>query len=329
MAKKTNNFKKFGKLASLVKKIADKNPEIMQQILDESESTSKNSWNKIQKWTSKNLFPTFKELPLKDFTLKNVENSINDGVATKKKSKCGNISNVTEAEILGIDLFDLENLLRTFDPNLQIQIDVNGGDGFVNTSIVKIKDLDVKSGEVNKQLRDLVKSDSRYILPIRGIKLRKKGKKQGDRSNCSYYIKFVFEDDADAIESQLSDLIVEDGVQFDDLSPKQQEMRNRRLQKAEAEKSKKIKKAKNKKFDTPEKVVGKKEDKEIQSKIKKAKSTKEEISLLKQKEKNAKQFNIAVEKLERQFDKGIWTAKEFKREVAKLEKKILLKGGEI
>ena len=115
MAKKINNFKKFGKLASLVKKIADKNPEIMQQILDESESTSKNSWNKIQKWTSKNLFPTFKELPLKDFTLKSVENAINDDVATKKKSKCGNISNVTEAEILGIDLFDFENLLRTFD----------------------------------------------------------------------------------------------------------------------------------------------------------------------------------------------------------------------
>ena len=63
--------------------------------------------------------------------------------------------------------------------------------------------------------------------------------------------------------------------------------------------------------------------------IKKAKGTKEEIALLKQKERNAKQFNIAIEKLERQFDKGIWTAKEFKREVAKLEKKILLKGGEI
>ena len=82
MAKKSNNFKKFGKLASLVKKIADKNPDLKQQILDESESTSKNSWNKIQKWTSKNLFPTFKQLPLKDFTLKKVENAINDDVAT-------------------------------------------------------------------------------------------------------------------------------------------------------------------------------------------------------------------------------------------------------
>ena len=319
MAKKTNNFKKFGKLASLVKKIADKNPDIMQQILNESESTSKNSWNKIQKWTSKNLFPTFKELPLKDFTLKSVENSINDDVATKKKSKCGNISNVTEAEILGIDLFDLENLLRTFDPNLQIQIDVNGGDGFVNTSIVKIKDLDVKSGEVNKQLRDLVGSDSDKLLPLRGIKLRKKGKKQGDRSNCSYYIKFVFEEDADVIESQLSDSIVEDGVQYADLSPKQKEMRNRRLQKAEAEKSKRIKKAKNKKFDTPEKVVGKKEDADIQKKIADKRDSSAE---------RVKEIRNLISDLRKDVKDGLITKKFYQKEVAKLTKK-LEKGGKI
>jgi len=319
VAKKTNNFKKFGKLASLVKKIADKNPDIMQQILNESESTSKNSWNKIQKWTSKNLFPTFKELPLKDFTLKSVENAINDDVATKKKSKCGNISNVTEAEILGIDLFDLENLLRTFDPNLQIQIDVNGGDGFVNTSIVKIKDLDVKSGEVNKQLRDLVGSDSDKLLPLRGIKLRKKGKKQGDRSNCSYYIKFVFEEDADVIESQLSDSIVEDGVQYADLSPKQKEMRNRRLQKAEAEKSKRIKKAKNKKFDTPEKVVGKKEDADIQKKIADKRDSSAE---------RVKEIRNLISDLRNDVKDGLITKKFYQKEVAKLTKK-LEKGGKI
>lgn len=319
MAKKTNNFKKFGKLASLVKKIADKNPEIMQQILDESESTSKNSWNKIQKWTSKNLFPTFKELPLKDFTLKKVENALSDSATKKKKEKCGNISNVTEAEILGVDLFDLENLLRTFDPNLQIQIDVNGGDGFVNTSIVKIKDLDVKSGEVNKQLRDLVKSDSDYLLPVRGIKLRKKGKKQGDRSNCSYYIKFVFEDDADAIESQLSDLRVEDGVQFDDLSPKQQEMRNRRLQRAETEKSKRIKKKKNKKFDTPDKVVGKKEDTDIQKKIADKRDSSAE---------RVKEIRSLISDLRKDVKDGFITKKFYQKEVAKLTKK-LEKGGKI
>jgi hypothetical protein len=319
VAKKTNNFKKFGKLASLVKKLADKNPELKKQILEESESDSKNSWNKIQKWTSKNHFQKFKELPLKDFTLKNVENALSDSATKKKKEKCGNISNVTEAEILGIDLFDLENLLRTFDPNLQIQIDVNGGGGFVNTSIVKIKDLDVKSGEVNKQLRELVGSDSNKLLPLRGIKLRKQGKKQGDRSNCSYYIKFVFEDDADAIESQLSDSIVEDGVQYADLSPKQKEMRNRRLQKAEAEKSKRVKKAKNKKFDTPEKVVGKKEDTDIQKKIADKRDSSAE---------RVKEIRNLISDLRKDVKDGFITKKFFQKEVAKLTKK-LEKGGKI
>ena len=70
MAKKISNFRKFGKLASLVKKIADQNPILKEQILQESTSTSKNSWNKIQKWTSANLFQEFKSKPLKDFTKK-------------------------------------------------------------------------------------------------------------------------------------------------------------------------------------------------------------------------------------------------------------------
>ena len=73
MAKKISNFRKFGKLASLVKKLADKNPDLKEQILKESKSKSKNSWNKIQKWTSTNLFQKFKERPLKDFTEKQVE----------------------------------------------------------------------------------------------------------------------------------------------------------------------------------------------------------------------------------------------------------------
>ena len=76
MAKKTNNLKKFGKLASLVKKVADKNPDFLQQILDESDSKSKRDWNKIQKWTSKNLFQEFKKRPLKDFTLNNLPSLI-------------------------------------------------------------------------------------------------------------------------------------------------------------------------------------------------------------------------------------------------------------
>ena len=279
MAKKSNNFKKFGKLASLVKRIADKNPELKQQILDESESTSKNSWNKIQKWTSKNLFPTFKQLPLKDFTLKKVEQAINDDISTKKKSKCHNVFAIPDSDLGVIDPFALEETLLQLPPNTQIQIGVNGGDGFVNTGIIKIKDMpNVGNGQLTASIRIIYAE----VGNVTFFRLRKKGKKQGDRANCSYYIKAVSEGDADANETD-DEFLTEDeksrrvvkGVNLKDLSDKQKKDRKQLQdilnQKRKAKKSK----AKKREFKTPDKVVGKKEDNKIQSKIKKAKSTKE------------------------------------------------------
>jgi len=189
VAKKSNNFKKFGKLASLVKKIADKNPDFKQQILEESESTSKNSWNKIQKWTSKNLFPTFKQLPLKDFTLKKVETAISDDATTKKKSKCHNVFAIPDSDLGIIDPFDLEKSLRELPSNTQVQIGLEGGDGLVNTGIKKIKDIpSIGNGDTTQGIRDMYPN----IQNITFFRLRKKGKKKGDRGNCSYYIKAVF-----------------------------------------------------------------------------------------------------------------------------------------
>ena len=57
-------------------------------------------------------------------------------------------------------------------------------------------------------------------------------------------------------------------------------------------------------------------------------STKKHIALLKQKEKNAIKFEKQRAILKQEFKDGIWTAKEFKKEVQDLKKKILLKGGE-
>jgi hypothetical protein len=180
---------------------------------------------------------------------------------------------------------------------------------------VEIKDglLTVKADEItyNRETGDILARGKGVFL--------QKGKKQGDRSNCSYYIKFVFEEDADVIESQLSDSIVEDGVQYADLSPKQKEMRNRRLKKAEAEKSKRIKKAKNKKFDTPEKVVGKKEDADIQKKIADKRDSSAE---------RVKEIRSLISDLRKDVKDGLITKKFYQKEVAKLTKK-LEKGGKI
>lgn len=325
MAKKSNNFKKFGKLASLVKKIADQNPILKEQILQESKSTSKNSWNKIQKWTSANLFQEFKSKPLKEFTKKNVEQALESIKKGVKPSKCFSVFKIPDADLTPTKLFDLEAQLNRLDGNVQIQIDIDGGNGFVNTGIVKVKDLGTKSGDFNKDLRGLVKDDSANVeAEVIFLRLYKKGK-EGDSANCSSYLKVVFGKDESQEIEKAGDNLIDIVVQTGSLTKKQLEQREKRL--TESDKKKKITRTKIRKLKTPSKVTSTKEDKSIQDKIKKAKSTKEEIALLKQKEKNAIRFEKQRAILKQEFKDGIWTAKEFKKEVQDLKKKILLKGG--
>lgn len=317
MAKKSNNFKKFGKLASLVKKIADKDPELLQQIIEESESTSKNNWNKIQKWTSKNIFKEFKELPLNKFTIKNVESAINDDIATKKKSKCHNVFAIPDSDLGIIDPFDLERALRELPSNTQVEIGLEGGQGLVNTKIDKIKDIpSIGNGDTTQGIRDMYPN----IQNITFFRLRKKGKKNGDRANCSYFIKAVFvgDDEKDAIDVNLTqderDRRVVRGINEKDLTPKQQT--DRKTLKALLEKESRAKKSKAKKreFKTPEKVVGKKEDKKIEAKIKKA--------------KDPRALADALQTLREDFKDGVFTKKEYKEERNKLLDKFE-KGGQI
>lgn len=323
MAKKSNNFKKFGKLASLVKRIADKNPELKQQILDESESTSKNSWNKIQKWTSKNLFPTFKQLPLKDFTLKKVEQAINDDISTKKKSKCHNVFAIPDSDLGVIDPFALEETLLQLPPNTQIQIGVNGGDGFVNTGIIKIKDMpNVGNGQLTASIRIIYAE----VGNVTFFRLRKKGKKQGDRANCSYYIKAVSEGDAEANETD-DEFLTEDeksrrvvkGVNLKDLSDKQKKDRKQLQDILNQRRKAKKSKTKKREFKTPDKVVGKKEDKKIQQKIADKRDSSAE---------RVKEIRNLISDLRKDVKDGLITKKFFQEEVAKLTKK-LEKGGKI
>ena len=325
MAKQSNNFKKFGKLASLVKKIADKNPDLKEQILEESESTSKNSWNKIQKWTSKNLFPTFKQLPLKDFTLKKVEQALNDDVATKKKSKCHNVFAIPDSDLGVIDPFALEETLLQLPPNTQIQIGVNGGSGFINTGIVKIKDIPtVGNGQLTASIRIIYAE----VGNITFFRLRKKGKKQGDKANCSYFIKVVSEGDEQAKET-IDEFLTEDeksrrvvkGVNVSDLTNKQKKDRKQLQDILNDKKKSKKSKTKKREFKTPDKVVGKKEDKKIQKKIADKKTDLDKANKI-------KEYDKAVERIQKLLENQIITKKQFRVAFDKLNAS-LEKGGKV
>ena len=294
MAKKTNNFKKFGKLASIVKKIADKNPDFKEQILEESESTSKNSWNKIQKWTSKNLFPTYKQ------------------------SKCHNIFAIPDADLGIIDPFTLEETLNSFPPNLQVQIGIEGGNGLINTGIKKIKDFpNLGGGDITRGIRDMYPN----IANLTFFRLRKVGKKSNDKANCSYYIKVVTAGvkDKDETRNESIDFFLSEdekgrrvvkGVNVKDLTENQQKTRKQLKALIEKENRAKKTKASKREFKTPDKVVGKKEDKKVEEKG----------------GERAKEVRGLINDLRQDVKDGFITKKFFQQQVAILSKK-LEKGG--
>lgn len=306
MANKNSNFLKFIKLASLVKKVADKNPELKERILNESTSKSKNSWNKIQKWTSANIFPEFKDKPISKVTLKNVENALTSSGATKKQS-CFNVFKIPTSDLVEVEPFDLELTLSGFPSNLQLEIDL---DGKITSGIKALKDFDnVGNGELTKEIRTLYPD----IDQIKFVRLRKKGKKEGDRGNCSYYIKAMFVNQDLTPEEEEREVSI--GVSVSQLTPKQQQQR-KQLKKALAERRKKRKKtkAKTRKFKTPSKVKTTKEDKKIQAKIKKA--------------RDPRALADALQTLREDFKDGVFTKEEYKEERAKLLDKFE-KGGEV
>jgi len=317
VAKKYSNFRKFGKLASLVKKIADENPDLKEQILKESKSKSKNNWNKIQKWTSSNLFQKFKTRPLKDFTKKNVQEALTEIKKGVKPSKCFSVFKIPNADLTPSKLFDLEAQLNRLDENVQIQIDISGGDGYVNTGIVKVKDLGTKSGDFNKDLRGLVKDDSANVeAEVIFLRLYKKGK-EGDSANCSSYLKVVLGDDENQEIDNAGDRLIDIVVQTGSLTKKQLEQRDKRL--TESDKKKKITRAKIRKLKTPSKVTSTKEDKKIQKKIADKRDSSAE---------RVKEIRNLISDLRKDVKDGLITKKFFQKEVAKLTKK-LEKGGKI
>ena len=109
------------------------------------------------------------------------------------------------------------------------------------------------------------------------------------------------------------------GINEKDLTPKQR--KDRKSLKALLEKESRAKKSKAKKreFKTPDKVVGKKEDKKIQKKIADKKDNKAE---------RIKEFRLAVKDLRELLKDGLITKKQFKKSFDKLNDN-LEKGGVI
>lgn len=325
MANKYNNFKKFGKLASIIKKLSDKNPDLKNKILEESKSTSSNSWNKIQNWSSEFLFPKLKEKPLRFFTQKNISKYLEEKFFGGKPSSCFDVFQIPTVDLGRIDPFELEETLLGLPPNLQVQIDFNSGNSDTNTGIKKIEQMDnLGNGKLTTGIRNLYPN----IDNVKFIRMRKKGAKEGAKNNCAYFVKIMFEDDVMSPEEEMRRVDV--GIALKDLTPKQRKERlelKRILKEKEREKKFKIKN-----LDTPKNVGDVKQDEKIKKlvdetealeKLKKDKSVSDKV-----KKSKTKDFNESLKLLKESREKGFITDKQFSQAFDKLVR-LLRKGGQI
>jgi len=314
-----NNFTKFIKLASAVKKIADKDRDVLDYIIANTEKKSGSNWNIIQRWTSANLFPDFKEKPLSELTAINIENAINSETKTASEG-CASVFKVPNGDIAETDPFDLEQTLMSLDPNLKVQVKLNEFD----TGIVKVKDLPIGNGELTNLIRGLYPD----IEEVVSDRLRIKGRKNNYK-NCNYFIKFFFEND-ELTQEEESRVVIKKVT----LTTEEEEALKLRKKEAKDSRGRRVKnvddKSKIRKTKVPKKTTSKTEDENFPTNN--AESTKsskaETLEIEKQKTLRFKEFNIAREQLTSEFKEGIWTKKEFKAEVLALRSK-LEKGGVI
>jgi len=316
VAKKYNNFKKFRKLVSIVKKISDENPDLRSTILNESTSTSNNSWNKIQNWTSQFLFAELKTKPLKFFNEDNIQKHIEDKILPKKKSSCFSVFKVPTADLGRVDPFELEETLRRLPQNLQVQIDFSSGNSNTNTGIQKIEEIPtVGNGQLTSGIRELYPD----IENVKFIRMRKKDAKQGDKSNCSYFVKIIFEDDILSPDEELRRVDI--GVSVDDLTAKQR--KDRLKLKKQIDDAEKDRKFKLKSIPKPTKVDGLTTDDEFAQTQAKLPKTPDEA-----KAEKFREFNTAIANLRELLDSGAITKKQFRQAFDKLNDN-LRRGGVI
>lgn len=315
------NFQKFNKLATTLKKVADNNPEIKARIIAEADTSSKNSWNKIQKWASQKIFQDYKQKGIRFFTEKKIEKIAREILKLKiEDNTCFDVFSIPEADLGTIQPFDLERTLMGFPSNLQIQISIEGGFG-INTTIDKISNLEnVGNGDLTKGIRELYPN-----LADIGFSKLKKVKAKG-KFTCNYYIKIHFIDanDVPDLTDEEFDRLILEGTQLSDLTPEEREKRiNQKtlVDKAFKQRKKDGKDLRSKKdireIQLPKKVTEQTKDDEIENEINDRDRT-----------KKLEQFNKALDRITKLYEDKLLTKKQFSDSFDKLNKN-LSKGGEI
>jgi hypothetical protein len=267
------------------------------------------TWNDCQRWTSANLFQQYKGKPISKIKVTEVDNnvvSILDKVEKEPLPEvCSSVFLVPEVDLQPLDYWweiDVSRFL-VFNDDLKIRIVVLG---IVDSGILKKRDLDLIA--IREKFRTTYKNGYADHQPLYVFKRMYISGKNGSTNPCDTYLLLTEEYSDVDLESETNEAKTKTKVKVSDL-PKEAQKKREEL-KTEAKKTK----AEIKKTILPKKVEGKPKKVEVAPKKlevapKKVEGkTKEVIKL--ETERYA-ELNKTLERLEKQYEKGLLTKKEW------------------
>lgn len=295
MAKSKNKYypqKLFAKLTRVARKRFEKDPSAPKAYKD------------VQKWVSNNLYPIFKGENPNRTKVSDIESTIDailagKKVSGKKKVKCGDVFAVPDGDILEMNWWELEDTLFKIDPIVQARVNA---EGIFTSSILPAGQLYADTD--TKSAINLIRENQENLSGATWVGVRKlKQGKKNDGSPCNYFIDFVLSTDGSV---DYSDEVFGEAIS---LSPEQEAEREARREKVEKIKRERAKARRAKKRKRP-------------------KAQKAVAEPPKQGKEREKQLVRALELLRKDYDDGIFTKAEYKKERAKLISKFE-EGGEI
>jgi hypothetical protein len=260
------------------------------------------TWNDCQKWTSANLFKQYKGKPISKIKLTEVDNnviSILDKVEKEPLPEvCSSVFLIPEVDLQPLDYWwDIDkDRFTVFNNDLKIRIVVLG---IVDSGIVKKIDLDLIG--IREKFRTVYKNSYAENQPLYVFKRMFLTGKKDSTNPCDTYLLLTEEYSDVDLESEDFEAKAKTKVKVSDL-PKEVQKEREEL-KVKAKKTK----LELKKTALPKKVEGKPTKVEIAPK-KAEKKPKKVISL--ETERHI-QLNKALQILQKQYEKGLLTKKEW------------------
>lgn len=257
------------------------------------------TWNDCQRWTSANLFKQYKGKPISKIKVTEVDNdiiSVLDNVPSAMPTPsapevCSSVFLIPEVDLQPLDYWwDIDvSRFSVFNDDLKIRIVVLG---IVDSGIVKKRDLDLIG--IREKFRAVYKNKYPENQPLYVFKRMFISSKKNSTNPCDTYLLLTEEYSDVDVESETNEAKTKTKVKVSDL-PKEAQKKREEL-KIEAKKTK----AEIKKTILPKKVEGKPKKAEVKPK-----------GVVKLETERHIQLNKALEILQKQYEKGLLTKKEW------------------